>query len=127
MVCYLIDDDQDDREFFAMAIADVDATITLETADSAVEAIARLKKSFLNPDLIFLDINMPRIDGWECLRELRQIDQLRHTPIVIYSTTENVIRLPQPEGYTAFLTKQPKIADLTVKLKTLLSQLKVLD
>ena len=123
MVCYLIDDDQDDREFFAMAISDIDNKITLETADSAVEAIARLKGAVFNPDLIFLDINMPRIDGWECLRELRKMDHLRDTPIVIYSTTENVTRRPQPEGYTAFLTKQPKIADLTVKLKAMLSQL----
>ena len=123
MVCYLIDDDQDDRDFFAMALSEIDPDIKLETADNAAEAIKKLGTGNFHPDVIFLDINMPRIDGWQCLKQVRMIDHARNIPVVIYSTSENGTRLPQHEGYTAFLTKQPKIADLRNKLKGVLSKI----
>lgn len=125
MVCYLIDDDPDDQEFFAMALEDVNPAIELHTADNGVEAIEKLSSRF-SPGVIFLDLNMPRIDGWECLQRIREMAHLKQTPVIIYSTSESALRPHNRSHYAAFLTKQSKISDLSKKLnevfKTILAR-----
>ena len=74
---YLIDDDADDRKIFSMAIALMPVTILCAYADNGVEAIDRLKSDMdLNPDFIFIDINMPLMNGFVCLKELKKISGL---------------------------------------------------
>jgi len=90
LFCFLIDDDADDREFFTSALTELDASIKLESAKSAREAIDRLSKSRNNiPDFIFLDLNMQPISGSECLVSLKKIAHIAEVPVVIYSTSLN--------------------------------------
>jgi len=119
MVCYLIDDDRDDQEIFAMALKEVDKKVHLVTADSGIDALETLRGKHLLPDIIFLDINMPRMDGWQCLGQLNQMEHLAKTPIVIYSTSESGIGIRARSDFHTFLTKQPKITELARKLNEL--------
>jgi CheY-like chemotaxis protein len=82
----IIDDDSDDRFFFKEAL-----TITLDSiecveANGCVDALEKLKMTENLPDFIFLDINMPRIDGSECLKNLKSNEKLKHIPVIVYST-----------------------------------------
>lgn len=85
----LADDDADDRELFTEAVALVDAAAKVETVDDGEKLMQRLKDSFSLPDFIFLDLNMPRKNGIECLREIRQYEFLKRIPVLIYTTSLN--------------------------------------
>ena len=125
MVCYLIDDDDDDRDFLEMALEEVDRNIKLLSANNAEDALRKLRSKEIEPHIIFLDLNMPRIDGWQCLRLLKETEHLRQVPVIIYSTSENGRDPQENPGYNEFLTKQSKISDLVVKLREIFSKINV--
>jgi len=85
---FLVDDDVDDREIFKMALHCIRNKTKCVTAKNGEEALEFLNKNegFI-PDFIFLDLNMPRVDGKECLVEMRKIERLKQVPIYIYSTS----------------------------------------
>jgi CheY-like chemotaxis protein len=86
--CFLIDDDAEDHEIFSMALCEVDKTIVCDKADSAISALNKFRNNpTLIPDVIFIDVNMPRVNGIACLKELRQLPQLQGSEIFMYSTT----------------------------------------
>ncbi|MDQ3046470.1 MAG: response regulator [Bacteroidota bacterium] len=79
----LVDDDLDDQDYFREALRIVDPSITLYTAKDGINAIEQLEK--ITPDIILLDLNMPRMNGVECLRELKKSEELSDIPVIIYS------------------------------------------
>ena len=78
---FLADDDPDDREFFTLALRKIDPTIKCVITKVGCEALDFFKEneSFI-PDFIFLDFNMPRVNGKECFLELRKINRIRLAP-----------------------------------------------
>lgn len=87
-VILLADDDEDDRDLFARAIQEIDSSASCYLVKNGLEVIELLpKQEIKKPDLIFLDVNMPVMDGWECLKELKENNEYKDTPVVIYSTT----------------------------------------
>src|SRR5580658_5867586 len=116
---FLIDDDEDDRNFFIDAINEIDRRIDCVCFSNAVEALKKLKNDTNNiPDFIFLDLNMPRIEGKQCLVEIKSIKQLQYTPVIIYSTSqiEEEIKDTQKLGASYFLTKPAHFKDLKYAL-----------
>src|ERR1700748_738161 len=86
----VIDDDTDDRELFTEALASVDPVIACDQATDGSEALKRLiSREIDQPDIIFLDINMPIMDGWQFLRQLKKEDQYKHIPVIVYTTSSN--------------------------------------
>jgi CheY-like chemotaxis protein len=83
----LVDDDSDDTDLFEEAIRNIDESIELHTAPNCKDILKLLKDRKLDPEIIFLDINMPGMDGWECLSVLKNDKDLRQIPIVMYSTS----------------------------------------
>lgn len=92
----LIDDDKSDNFFHEREIKKADLSTSVIIKDSAIDALDYLKamneKNDLQPDLIFLDINMPKMNGWEFLIEFSQLDRLIqvNTMIMILTTSNNV-------------------------------------
>ena len=83
----VIDDDKDDRFFFREALTEMlSAAVCLEAKDG-VDALHLLGKAEQLPDFIFLDVNMPRMDGKECLKNLKKDANLRNIPVIMYSTS----------------------------------------
>lgn len=87
MVVMNVDDDQEDREFFCDALREIDPGITCLTATSGREALELIRTLPVPPDYVFLDINMPMMDGKQCLRILKTMPGLQSTPVIMYSTS----------------------------------------
>lgn len=84
----IVDDDPDDVDFLCKAILQVDTSIQCFDTWNGEEALRLLQSNELPlPDLIFADLNMPRVNGKEFLQRVKQDDRLRHIPVVIYSTS----------------------------------------
>jgi CheY-like chemotaxis protein len=87
MVVLNVDDDQEDREFFCDALREIDSTITCLVAGSGMDALSLLGELSVLPDYIFLDINMPMMDGKQFLKILKTIPEFRSIPVIMYSTS----------------------------------------
>ena len=84
---FIVDDDSDDQELFMEAVNEVDDSIKCVSASDCEEALELLKnRRMYLPDIIFLDLNMPRLNGKQCLAELKKQSHLRGIPVIIYST-----------------------------------------
>ncbi len=107
MVVLNVDDDQEDREFFCEALKEIDPSIICVMAGSGTEALRLLRGHLPLPDFIFLDINMPMMDGKQCLRKIKTIPELQLIPIIMYSTSTNTreIRECYRLGAVDFLIK----------------------
>jgi CheY-like chemotaxis protein len=83
----LVDDDRDDHEIFISACAQIDYRANVLGFDSGDQAIRKLSVMPSLPDVIFLDLNMPRLNGMDVLKKLKDSDQLKSVPVVIFSTS----------------------------------------
>jgi len=118
-ICLLVDDDPDDQEVFLTALADISDSALCLVAPDGDRALEILHNEETIPDYIFLDLNMPRMNGFEFLAAIKKSKVLKDIPVIVYSTTsqpaqiEKVIKL----GATDFFTKTHKYADLCMLLK----------
>ena len=119
----LIDDDIDDRMIFGEVLKELAPDIIYHEAINGEDALFKLNNNLV-PDLIFLDLNMPRIDGKQFLAEIQQQDHLKHIPIVIYTTSshESDKKETRELGASYFLTKPNSLHELTHILVDLLQQ-----
>ena len=84
----LADDDEDDRLFFREAFEEINIKTKVKTVNDGVELMNHLTKNGNElPHILFLDLNMPRKNGMDCLTEIKQSDNLKDIPVVIYSTS----------------------------------------
>lgn len=125
LTCFLIDDDPDDREIFALALEEADNSYRCVTALNGIDAIQKLSTddTFI-PDLIFLDLNMPIMNGKQCLNEIRKIPRLDPIPIIIYTTSSYAQDIEETKklGASHFLIKPSSIRILTNCLTELLKK-----
>ncbi len=85
------DDDADDRELFCNAVKEIDPQIDCETVKDGYTLLAELQDGSKQlPDYIFLDLRMPRMSGKKCLEEIRANDRFKDTPVIIYTTSDDV-------------------------------------
>ena len=84
----LADDDEDDRLFFKEALEDIKIKTVVTTVNDGIELMEYLNQlDAILPDVVFLDLNMPRKNGIQCLEEIRKNPALRELTIAIYSTS----------------------------------------
>src|SRR4051812_46031752 len=84
----LAEDDNDDYDFFLYAIKDY-TSVTLNRVTNGEQLMLQLNEQLITPDIIFLDINMPRKNGMQCLQEIRRLENCMDVPVIIMSTTRN--------------------------------------
>jgi CheY-like chemotaxis protein len=120
----IVDDDEDDRDLLCDALTEINPSITCIMARNGEEALLRLKLDYsLKPDLIFLDINMPRINGIQCLTALKKDSALSNIPVAMYTTSKSDFDkdLTAKLGAAHFITKPSCFATLCSELKSILS------
>ena len=118
----LVDDDEDDQLLFIDAIGEIDKSIQCRVANDGLEAILSLETKSPTPDLIFLDLNMPKMNGYQCLAQLKKEAKFREIPVVIYTTSkiesdrERTLKM----GARYFLTKPSDFSELIGELTRIL-------
>ncbi|MBA2422879.1 MAG: response regulator [Chitinophagales bacterium] len=116
----LADDDAEDRELFKEVAAGVHSNIRLASVPDGEKLMAWLmRKNSPLPDIIFMDLNMPRKGGKECLEEIRNIHNLRHIPVVIYSTSSSLWDIDDTfnKGANLYIRKPTSARELESILK----------
>lgn len=118
----IVDDDEDDVELFCDALKDVNDTIKCIGVPNGEEALNRLNRENELPDYIFLDLNMPRLNGKQCLKRLKLSSKLRGIPVVIYSTSKlkEDVEETRQLGAIHFLTKPNRVTDLRKAIASIL-------
>ena len=104
----LIDDDADDRKYFIEAVKEIDAGIQCVIAKDGEQALALLQQpGFVLPNFIFLDLRMPRVNGRQCLLQIKANERLKAIPVIIYTTSKEVQEAEdlQNIGAVHFITK----------------------
>ncbi|MEO6758878.1 MAG: response regulator [Saprospiraceae bacterium] len=104
----IIDDDADDRELFREALLQVAPRVEYMEADDGDVALLMLTQpDAVLPDVIFLDLNMPRMNGKQCLIELKKAIGLADVPVIIYTTSKREADIEETRslGAVYFITK----------------------
>lgn len=121
MVILIVDDDAEDIELFGQAVNEVNSSITCVEAYNGLEALKILKRNSFLPDYIFLDINMPLMNGRKCLEEIKKDNVYKHIPVIIYSTTNDARQIEECKELGAdFLTKPDSFDVLISALRKIL-------
>ena len=110
----LIDDDDDDQEIFLTAVGEVSGTAECVAMDDATLALKKLASKDLVPEVIFLDLNMPIMNGQQFLTEIKKNDELKHIPVIIFTTSSHpeAIQTSKQLGAADFITKPGRYEDL---------------
>jgi CheY-like chemotaxis protein len=127
--CLLIDDNGDDCEIFRVALAAIPGEVKLLTVKNGRDAIRQIRSGEIQPDLIFLDLNMPAMHGYEFLVYLKgQIRQVR-VPVVVYSNTKDPAEVARTKklGAQAFIEKTDCFSSLKLTLSALFVDLGILQ
>jgi CheY-like chemotaxis protein len=120
----LVEDDNDDTELFNEAIEALDASVRFYSITDGREALASLSaKHIHSPDIIFLDINMPQMNGWQVLNSLKGDQSLRDIPVIMYSTSSQLkdIRMASASGALCFFTKPDSFLHLKKILEVVIT------
>ncbi|HMK02717.1 MAG TPA: response regulator [Ferruginibacter sp.] len=126
---FLIDDDIDDQEIFLYVMKKIVPEATYVFARDGMDGLEKINEGSFKADVIFLDVNMPRMDGLECLTELRKINSLEHVPIYIYSTSGE---LDMPEkcktlGCTGFIKKHINTDDVKKEFEKIIANISLAE
>ena len=117
--CFLIDDDDDDQEILRTVIDTVAPTWKCFSAMNGQTALEMLQSQRVVPDIVFLDLNMPLMNGHQFLQEVNKLKILQSVPIIVLTTSADpstkaaVLEL----GARLFITKPDKFSDWETALK----------
>ena len=122
----MAEDDADDRILLSDAFRDSGVDVALEFVPDGVELMARLQRLLDDPhsklpDLLLLDLNMPRMDGREALHAIREHDGLKHLPVIILTTSRARLDIlaSYQLGANSFVTKPSRFEELIAVLRSL--------
>ena len=111
----LSDDDLDDCTFFKEAVAESPVKAKITTVNDGVELMELLlKKDQTLPHALYLDLNLPRKNGFDCLTEIKQNEKLRQIPVIIFSTSfdTEVVNLLYERGANYYIRKPADFSHL---------------
>jgi|SRR5688572_2023118 len=113
----LAEDDEDDYVLFCEAVKDFPGLVKINWVRDGEELMAGLKRD--KTDIIFLDINMPLKNGFECLTEIRSDDSLKKIPVIIYSTADDseLVNWMYNAGANLYLCKPTEFKKLKSRIQ----------
>ena len=123
----LADDDPDDRYFFEEALKDILQPTHLSVLNDGEQLMQQLtNEAYELPDILFLDLNMPRKNGFECLSDIKLNPRLKELPIIIYSTSfhKKIADMLYNHGATYYISKPFEISELKKAVQQMLIYVK---
>lgn len=126
MLVLAVDDDDDDLELFGNAAQEIDPSIQIIYARNGEEALRYLhERAIAMPDYVFLDVNMPRVNGRQCLISMRENKLTKNIPVIMYSTALSESDIALFENLNArYLIKPSGYVELVAALKKILGSIK---
>ena len=115
----LVDDDHEEAELFSAALKSLDHKTEVIHADDCIDLLDSIRMH--KPNIVFMDINMPFLNGIECLKSVRSKPEFRSLPIIVYSTSnsqKNIIEsfnnnanlyLVKPDSYNGIIIALEKV------------------
>jgi CheY-like chemotaxis protein len=89
----LVDDDEEEFELFLSAVKEIRKDMEVIHVDGCSDILNILASK--NPQILFLDINMPTVDGIDCLKIIRARQEYAKLPVIMYSTSSNQLSIQQ--------------------------------
>jgi CheY-like chemotaxis protein len=119
----LVDDDEDDQLIFLSVVKKVRPALNCTTAWNGIDAMNRLSEGNPLPEIVFLDLNMPLMNGHQFLAEAMKDPNLREIPIVVLSTSSHFQTQQKTLelGASHFLTKPSSLAEWELQLRPILT------
>ena len=118
----LVDDDIDDQEFFTEALTGIENAHLFGVANNGMEALKILENPDALPDYIFLDFNMPVMNGIEkCLVNIKKLTITKDIPVVMLSGAFEQAELSRKFGAKGFIKKSSDIYGLRTELQRILN------
>jgi CheY-like chemotaxis protein len=120
----LAEDDEDDQFFFSDALAGLPFPTELTIVSNGHDAVEKLSHSANKPDIIFLDLNMPKMNGKECLKQIRTNKTLTSVPCIILSTSSAHTEIEETyhAGANLYLLKPNENGNLLKMVNKVLKQ-----
>jgi CheY-like chemotaxis protein len=121
----LADDDIDDREMFCEALERIDKTIACNCSINGIELLKKLDVLDEIPQLVFLDLNMPVMNGWQCLQLLKKHEHHKDIPVIIISTAahNDEMNMAIERGALCYLVKPNNFKELSNLLEKIVANL----
>lgn len=125
----IIDDDIDDIDMFCDAVAVIDPNASCIRVRNGEEALNKLHETDILPNYVFLDLNMPRMNGIECLTKLKIDTILKSIPVVILTTSSAQKDIDQTDklGAIMFITKPIEYRTLIAKISSAIEKIDKID
>ncbi len=120
----LCDDDTDDCDFFKEALEGLSLSTKLTTVHDGEQLMELLTKETNEPAyILFLDLNMPRKNGFECLSEIKLNKKLKQLSIIILSTSfdQDVVNMLYNNGAQYYVSKPAQISQLKIVIQQTLT------
>lgn len=118
MTVLYAEDDLEDFDLFSDIVYKINPSVSPINVRNGAEALEFLENSTILPDFVFLDINMPSMDGKSCLKYIKNDERFAHIPVVIYTTSNSTmdIELCYQLGAEDYVQKPNTFQDGTTKL-----------
>jgi CheY-like chemotaxis protein len=119
---FLAEDDEDDVVIFIEILSDIAKDINVTVAVNGNELINLLKKSEILPEVIFLDVNMPLKNGFQCLQEIKASEEWKGIKTIVYSTSAQPQQIEKAYQYGAdlYIQKSTSYTDFKQYIKNCL-------
>lgn len=107
LTLFYTDDDPDDLEFFKIIVGKISAEYEVITHMDGPQLLHALENPPPNPHVLFLDINMPGMNGMEVLQKVRESEKFKNLPVIMLSTTNDgtIIQKTLELGANYYVTK----------------------
>jgi|SRR5579872_376150 len=122
----VIDDDVDDQLIFCEIIEEISPDIECIGAHDGLEGLNKLAGMDPGRTMIFLDLNMPLISGWECLERIKKDQRTYRIPVIIMTTSDHQAdkKRALDLGANAFITKTADLVSLREDIRKMLAAVK---
>lgn len=123
--CLLIEDDDDDRFILLRAISQLFENVFVRSAYDAEEAFDILWKENFTPDIIILDLNLPKLNGIECLEKIRMNEGTKDVSVVVLSTSVEGIDFTTHKSLKIHkvIKKPSSFDDVLIEVNTIFSDI----
>lgn len=121
---WVVDDDPDDLYLIQTAFAQSRPNLTIQTLNDGAELLPQLRVSPAPPELVLLDLNMPLLNGFDTLKQVRSTEQWKHLPIIVFTTSSSESDRVKclALGATDFISKPGGFKELNVLVEHLSQQ-----